>query len=285
MNLPILAVLGASNPGGEPRLDRNYPGYNFNISDQRRAKEFCADFERMVNSGTLPKFLYIYLPNDHTGSTQAKNVTQPSSAQQVGDGDVALGMVVQHIMQSRVYFDPVTGEGTAIFITFDDAQSTEDHIHPHRTPLLVVSPYAKQGYIATKHYSTASIVKTEELLLGLPPNNLGDLLATDMRDLFQAVFNGITPDTLHFSRVCTYKPSPEGKRIWALVKNLDTSAPDRDSRRLGALARISMFADRLHAAAAKKSELKKASYCKAQEKLYDLAVVTARSGPRRDTGD
>jgi len=109
MNLPILAVLGGTNPGGEPRLDRNYPGYNFNISDQRRAKEFCADFDRMVKSGTLPQFLYIYQPNDHTGSTQATNVPQPTAAQQVGDGDVALGMVIEHIMKSPIYYDSKSG--------------------------------------------------------------------------------------------------------------------------------------------------------------------------------
>ena len=76
-------------------------------------------------------------------------------------------------------------------MTFDDAQSNLDHIHPHRTPLIVASPYARPGYVAKRHYCTASIVKTEELLLGLPPNNLGDLFATDLRDLFQPGYNNI----------------------------------------------------------------------------------------------
>ena len=76
MKLPILSILGTNNDGtGEARLDKNYPGYNFNISDQRRAQEFIADFDRMVNAGTLPKFLYIYQPNDHTGGVQAPNAT------------------------------------------------------------------------------------------------------------------------------------------------------------------------------------------------------------------
>ena len=188
---PILAILGTNNPNGEPRLDHDYPGYNFNISDQRRAQQFIRDFDRMLAKGTLPQFFYIYQPNDHTGGIVAKNVTDRTPSMQVADGDVALGMVVEHIMRSPVYYDPKTGEGSAIFITFDDAQSTLDHIHPHRTPLVVVSPYAKPGP-ATRHYSTASIVKTEELLLGLPPNNLGDLFATDLRDMFQAEYNGVT---------------------------------------------------------------------------------------------
>src|SRR5205085_3594782 len=132
------------------------------------------------------------------------------------------------------YYDPATGEGSAIFVTWDDSQSSKDHIHPHRTPMFVVSPYAKPGYLGKKHYSTASIVKTEELLLGLPPNNYGDLFATDLRDLFQSTYNGITVNQVAVTREAKYDPSPEGKKIWALVNKLDTaSGPDRDSQRLG----------------------------------------------------
>src|SRR5262249_7126214 len=73
ISLPILSILGGNNPSGEARLDRNYPGYNFNISDQRRAQQFIRDFDRMVASDTLPQFIYIYQPNDHTGGIQAPN--------------------------------------------------------------------------------------------------------------------------------------------------------------------------------------------------------------------
>ena len=285
LSLPILAILGGANPNGEPRLDRDYPGYNFNISDQRRALEFIKDFDRMVAAGTLPKFVYIYQPNDHTGGVQATNVPMPTAAQQVEDGDVALGMVVQHIMKSPVYYDARTGEGSAIFVTYDDAQSTLDHIHPHRTPLIAISPYAKAGHIGTKHYSTASIVKTEELLLGLPPANLGDLLATDLRDLFQATYNGITADALTFNRVAAYQPSIEGRKVWALVKNLNTSAPDRDSRRLGALGRLSMAADQLHAQAVANHQDHTSVYRSRQRALYDAALAIVRSGPARDADD
>jgi len=274
MATPALAVLGGNNANGEPRLDRNYPGYNFNISDQRRAEEFCRDFDRMLAKGTLPKFLYIYQPNDHMGLIVAKNLTERTPAMQVADGDVALGMVIEHIMRSPVYYNPATGEGSAIFVTFDDAQSTLDHIHPHRTPLVAVSPYAKPGP-AARHYSTASIVKTEELLLGLPPNNLGDLFATDLRDMFQPVYNGVTADMLPFTRRYSYAASEEGLKIWNLVERLDLSGPDRDSRRLGALARLSMRADTLHADAARQKTLHDEDYLEQQAELYDMAVAIA----------
>src|SRR5215813_8491160 len=287
MKLPILAVLGDNNPNGEPRLDRNYPGYNFNISDQRRATEFIADFDRMVAAGTLPQFVYIYQPNDHTGGVQAPNAAMVGSSplQQIADSDVALGMVINHIMKSPIYYDSSKGEGSAIFITFDDAQSSLDHIHPHRTPLVVVSPFAKPGYLGLKHYSTASIVKTEELLLGLPPNNLGDLFATDLRDLFQSTYNRITADEVPVTKMARYIPSTEGKRIWTLVHHLDTSAPDRDSRRLGVLARLSINADDLHRQAARSRRLRSVSYKTQQARLYQAAVKMVRHEGRHDSDD
>lgn len=282
--LPVLAVLGGNNPNGEPRLDRNYPGYNFNISDQRRAREFIADFDRMVAKATLPQFVYIYQPNDHTGQTQATNI--PSSPlEEVADGDIGLGMVIDHIMRSKIYYNPETGEGSAIFVTYDDAQSTLDHIHPHRTPLVVVSPYAKAGYLAKRHYSTASIVKTEELLLGLPPNNLGDLFATDLRDLFQTNYNELTADQLRFNLAVSYRPSSEGTKIWSLVSKLDTSGPDRDSRRLGALIRLSAAADDLHWNAANENRLNSKDYRRQQGKLYVRALQLATRPALRDHDD
>jgi DNA-binding beta-propeller fold protein YncE len=286
LNLPVVAVLGGKNSNGEDRLDRNYPGYNFNISDQRRAKEFIADFDRLVANGTLPEFIYIYQPNDHTGSVQAPNKNIfTSSTQEVADGDVALGMVVKHIMQSKVYYDSETGEGSVILVTYDDAQSSLDHIHPHRTPLIAISPYARPGYAAKQHYSTASIVKTEELLLGLPPNNLGDLFATDLRDMFQPTYNGITAVDLSFTLAVNYKPSREGERIWALASQLDTSSPDRDSRRLGMLARLSLAADDTYFDATANNRLNTSAYRKEQRKLYRAAVQVIKAAHVRDLDD
>jgi YVTN family beta-propeller protein len=280
LNLPMLSILGENNKNGEPHLDRNYPGYNFNISDQRRALEFIKDFDRMTQEGTLPRFLYIYLPNDHTGETTATNFgidpktgkpVHPEPAQQVEDGDVALGMVIEHLMKSSAYYDRKTGTGAAIFITFDDAQATHDHIHPHRTPMILVSPFAKPGYLGKQHYSTASIVKTEELLLGLPPNNIGDLVATDLHDLFQPNYNHIEIRPSEFNRVVGYEGTPAGQEVWALVSRLDTAEPDEDSRRLGALARLSMRADSLYHEAENDHSLNSDEYLRGQRELMHQA--------------
>ena len=299
---PILAILGENNASGEPYLDKNYPGYNFGISDQRRALEFNRDFDRMAAAGTLPQFLYIYQPNDHTGPAATTNISitglNPSGAELIADGDTALGMVVKHIMGTSTYYNSADGTGSAIFVTYDDAQSGRDHLDPHRTPLLVISPYAKPGFLATRHYSTASIVKTEELLLGLPPNNYGDLLATDLRDMFQATYNGIVlgadgltlvqtrtgNSLIKFRSKSTYVATSEGRKVWTLARRLDSSAPDRDSRRLSLVTLLSMQADSLHHQAVKKNRLHTAGYKAAQARVYQAAVRVV-SGPKAGDGD
>jgi YVTN family beta-propeller protein len=279
LNLPILAVLGDQNRSGEAHIDNDYPGYNFNISDQRRAKEFIKDFDRMVKEGTLPQFIYLYFPNEHTGGTTASNFgfdangnpVQPTALEQVEDGDVAVGMVIEHIMMSPVYYDANADTGAAIFITEDDAQSSFDHIHPHRTPLVVVSPFSKPAYIGTRHYSSASIVKTEELLLGLPPNNLGDLLATDLRDLFQDTYNKLTLDPSLFNRTANYEATPAGRQVWSWVRMLNLEKPDQDSLRLGMLGRLSMRADRSYKEAKKRGRLGSLKYRHQQKVLVETA--------------
>ncbi len=294
---PILAILGENNASGEPHLDKNYPGYNFGISDQRRALEFNADFDRMLKAGTLPTYIYLYQPNDHSGNPAAtSNIAitggSPSGAELIADGDTALGLVVKHIMQSPAYYNSADGTGAAIFFTYDDAQSGRDHLDPHRTPLVVISPYAKPGFLATRHYSTASIVKTEELLMGLPPNNYGDLLATDLRDMFQSTYNGIHlsadgltllgPNQTSLAKLhakSSYVATAPGRKVWTLSKKLDSSSPDQDSYRLSLVTLLSMQADTLYHQAAKKHTLNTAAYKSEQARVYQAAAKVV-NGPK-----
>lgn len=294
---PILAILGENNASGEPHLDRNYPGYNFGISDQRRALEFNHDFDRMLKAGTLPTYIYLYQPNDHSGNPAATpNIPITGSgttgAELIADGDTALGLVVKHIMQSPAYYNSADGTGAAIFMTYDDAQSGRDHLDPHRTPMIVISPYAKPGFLATRHYSTASIVKTEELLMGLPPNNYGDLLATDLRDMFQSTYNGIHlsadgltllgPNQVSLANLhakSAYVATAPGRKVWTLSQKLDSSSPDQDSYRLSLVTLLSMQADTLYRQATKKHILNTAAYKSEQARVYQAALKVV-NGPK-----
>jgi len=167
-----------------------------------------------------------------------------------------------------------------------------DHPDPHRTPLIVISPYAKPGCLATRHYVTASIVKTEDLLMGLPPNNYGDLLATDLRDMFQSTYNGIhlSADGLtllgpnqqalvKLHAKSSYVATLPGCKVWKLSEHLDSSSPDQGSYRLSMVTLLSMQADTLYRQAAKKNALHTAQYKAAQAHVYQAAVKVV-NGPK-----
>ncbi|HVN83734.1 MAG TPA: alkaline phosphatase family protein [Candidatus Binatia bacterium] len=164
-----------------PNLKLDYPS---NIlpdrTDVERAQLFKSELDQFTASGSLPSFLFIWLPNDHTFGA-APNMPTPSSA--VADNDQGLGMIVDSLSHSPFWND------MAIFVSEDDAQDAQDHVSAHRTISLVISPYVKRGYLSHVHHSNVGMLKTMELLLGLNPLSQYDRYATDMRDYFTT-----TPD-------------------------------------------------------------------------------------------
>lgn len=246
LDVPALAVLGG-------HIDLNYPGWNLRIRDVRRAKEFVRDYSAYVKSGNVPSFTYIWLPNDHGG--HGRNV--PPLPEEVADGDRALGLIVEYLSHLP------TWETTAIFIAPDDAQSSRDHVHQHRDYAVVVSPFAKRGYVSNIHTSTASILKTEEELLGLPALSLGDLLASDMADFFSERGNFTTFAAIPVPR---QSASREGNRIAALLDRTNQSGPDADASRSSKIIALSRQADDFA------SRPRASAYSATQNRLYAAAL-------------
>jgi hypothetical protein len=120
------------------------------------------------------------LPNDHTSGTKAG---APTPVAAVGDNDLALGMVVEALTLSKFWKE------TAIFVIEDDAQNGSDHVDAHRTVALVISPYAKRGAVDSNMYSTSSMLRSMELILGLEPMTQFDAAARPMYDSFQPTAN------------------------------------------------------------------------------------------------
>ncbi len=169
LDVPALAVL-------DDCIDLNYPGWNPAIPDVVRAREFVSDYDGLAKSGRAPAYATVWLPEDAAVSGAGLS----PAAEQVADGDRALGTIVDYLTHS-----PQWGS-TAIFIMPADAGigSARDHVERHRTYALIVSPYARRGYVGHSHLSTVSVLKTEEELLGLPALAIDDLLASDMADFF-----------------------------------------------------------------------------------------------------
>lgn len=249
LNVPAPASL-------RDHVDLNYPGWNLHIRDERRADEFIRDYDGLERSGQVPAFTYIWLPADHGGF----GPSIPALPEEVADGDRALGKIVDYLSHRQ------TWGSTAIFIVPDDAQSTRDHVSEHRSYAVVVSPFAKRGYVGSRHISTVSVLKTEEEILGLPGLALNDLLAGDLADFFTS-----EADARPYSAISVPEQtaSAEGRRIAALLLRTDQSAPDADVERSARIIGFSRRADRL---AERRNSMTPGGYATAQRALYDAAL-------------
>ncbi len=168
-------------------LAKNYPPYSQAIPDVVRAQIFLKDVAEWTKRGTMPNLVVLQLPADHTRGA-SPGTSSPKAM--VADNDLALGQVVEAL--SRTSFWPKM----AIFVVEDDAQNGADHVDGHRTVALAISPYIRRGAVDSTFYANQSMVKTIELMLGLPTMSLFDMIATDMR----ASFTG-TPDARPYSAV------------------------------------------------------------------------------------
>ena len=145
--------------------------------DYQRADRFIEEFDEMEKAGTMPNFMMMSLGENHTSGT-APGAFTPKA--QVASNDVAVGKMIEHISKSKSW------SRFAIFIIEDDAQNGPDHVDSHRTTGLVISPYVKRKTVDSTMYSTVSMLRTIELLLGLPPMTQHDASATPMANSFMA---------------------------------------------------------------------------------------------------
>jgi hypothetical protein len=161
----------------EGHFDPHFRSFDLEYSDQRRADRFIEELKRFEAEGSMPQLLIVRLPNDHTAGAKRG---APTPLAYVADNDLALGRVVQAVSHSKFW------PQTAIFVLEDDAQNGPDHVDAHRSPALVVSPYTKRGAVDSNMYSTSSMLRTMELILGLKPMTQFDAAARPMYDSFQA---------------------------------------------------------------------------------------------------
>ncbi len=165
---------------------------NLQARDPEDMKIFLADFddyEKNIDNPDpdkrLPNYIVMSLPENHTKGTTPGAYTPRAM---VASNDYAVGELVDRVTHSKYWAT------TAIFIIEDDAQDGPDHVDARRTAGLVISPYVKRGIVDSTQYSTSSMVRSMELLLGLPPMSQYDAAATPMYASF-----GTTVDLKPFS--------------------------------------------------------------------------------------
>ncbi|HTV91516.1 MAG TPA: alkaline phosphatase family protein [Verrucomicrobiae bacterium] len=166
--------------------DKRYVSWNLNYSDLDREREWRREFDGFVHSGTVPQFEFIWLPNDHTAGSRVNMLTPVAM---VAQNDYALGRMIDAISHSPIW------KSSVILVTEDDAQDGPDHVSDQRTTIFVVSPYSRGG-VQHGHYATVSLVRTEELLLGLPPLSVYDATAVPLSAAFTPVANARPYDAI-----------------------------------------------------------------------------------------
>ncbi|MEW6510687.1 MAG: bifunctional YncE family protein/alkaline phosphatase family protein [Bacteroidota bacterium] len=203
-------------PSLEGHVAPHYRGWDLDYSDLQRVKDWEVEFERYEREGGLPQFQTIKLPNDHTEGTRRG---KPTPRAYVAQNDLALGMIVDRISHSRYW------ASSAIFVIEDDAQNGPDHVDAHRTVALLISPYVRHGHIDSELYSTSSMVRTMELILGLPPLSQFDASATPMFASFTAKAD-LAPYDHRPARVDLEEKNPPGAYGQGRSELMDFSTQD-----------------------------------------------------------
>ncbi|MEO5802301.1 MAG: bifunctional YncE family protein/alkaline phosphatase family protein [Verrucomicrobiota bacterium] len=159
----------------EPYLCTNTAGFLMRVTDVFRARQFINELKEFERNGNFPNLIVMLLPSDHTSGTSPRS---PTPSAKVADNDLAFGQIVEAVSHSKFWKE------TCIFAIEDDPQAGFDHVSSYRTTAYVVSPYTRRHAVVSTDYNQTSLVRTIELMLGLPPMNQLDASATPMFDCF-----------------------------------------------------------------------------------------------------
>ncbi|MDQ3258065.1 MAG: hypothetical protein M3R15_29980, partial [Acidobacteriota bacterium] len=168
----------ATKPALRDNTDPYFRGYDQNNADFWLFKEWEREFDSYVANGNLPNLQFVRLPHDHFGNFTTAIDGVSTVETQMADNDYAIGLLVEKIARSPYK------NNTLIFIIEDDAQGGPDHVDAHRSLGYVVGPYVKQGPVVSNFYTTVSMIRTIEDVLGIAPLNLNDGLTEPMADVF-----------------------------------------------------------------------------------------------------
>ncbi|HLK57518.1 MAG TPA: bifunctional YncE family protein/alkaline phosphatase family protein [Chthonomonadaceae bacterium] len=187
------------------------------LRDFENADLFIADLKRYEQNNNLPNFLIMDLREDHTEGTRPGSFTPQAC---VASNDLGVGKIVEACSHSKYWPE------MAIFIIQDDAQDGPDHMEAHRTEALVISPYTRQHKVDSTFYTTCSLLRTMELILGLPPMSQYDAAATPMYRAFMS-----KPDLTPFKALSARVDVMEKNKATAFgakaSQQMDFSGPDR----------------------------------------------------------
>ncbi|MBV9989500.1 MAG: beta-propeller fold lactonase family protein [Chitinophagaceae bacterium] len=145
-----------------------YTGFDMKVPDTVRYKQWKREFDSLIAVNAVPQFNSIRFGNDHT---EGLRKGRPTPYAHVADNDLAVGMFVEYLSKSPIWKE------SAVFILEDDAQNGADHVDAHRSTAYLAGGFVKRGFVDHTMYSTSSMLRTMELILGIPPMTQYDAAA------------------------------------------------------------------------------------------------------------
>ena len=211
-----------TEPGLAANTNLDFPGYDLTTKDQTRIDKWLKEFKQYETKGKLPTVEFVRLPSDHTSGTE-KGLPTPRAY--MADNDLALGKLVDAVSHSPFWKD------TAIFVVEDDAQNGPDHVDAHRTTAQVISPYTQTGNVDSTFYSTSSMLRTMEQIVGISPMTQFDATATPMLNSFIDKPD-FTPYTAIDPIQSLDEKNPVDAPLAAKAESIDFSQEDRAPEQL-----------------------------------------------------
>jgi len=194
-----------------------YTSWDQSVRDTTRFYQWKREFDSLLAANAVPRFNSLRFINDHT---EGAKLGSPTPFAHVADNDWACGLFVEYLSKSPIWKE------TAVFIIEDDAQNGPDHVDAHRSPAYIAGGFVKRKFIDHTMYSTSSMLRTIELILGLPPMSQYDAAAEPMWRCFTT-----NADLSPFQSVSAYvdldEKNTKNTHSARLSQTLDFSKEDR----------------------------------------------------------
>ena len=217
----------------------SFTGWDLSVRDTVRFNQWKRDFDSLMSADALPQLSTLRFGNDHT---EGLNLRKPTPIAHVADNDLAVGLFVDYLSHSSVW------KNSLVIIVEDDAQNGSDHVDAHRSTAYLAGGYVKKGFVDHTAYTTTSLLRTIELILGLPPmsqydaaaaplwrcmNNTPDHPSFDVRpclvditlkNLAESVWQKKS-EQFDFTKEDMVSDAEFNEVIWKAVKGLDSPCP------------------------------------------------------------
>lgn len=199
-----------------------YTSWDESVRDTTRVNQWKRDFDSLLVINAVPRLSTLRLINDHT---EGLRKGKPTPFAHVADNDHAVGMFIEHLSKSKIWKESV------VFILEDDAQDGPDHVDAHRSTAYVAGGFVKRNYVDHTMYTTSSMLRTIELILGLEPMSQYDAAAEPMWRCFTSQPN-LTPFTTRALQIDINEKNKVENAWQRISEKLDFSKEDRAPDRL-----------------------------------------------------